>query len=188
MPEYLKIFDDVNRLNHLPYCFCYQYEINDLGFGCFGFNTKKSEQLINDIFNEITFWNPKELEEQPFSINKKGISFYKESSAALIKEVLKYKLDSKKNSFFQKSNKQIILELIYPRLFKIFDKKVYSAEVVNELLIDNYHFLIHQFYTPQGGNCFLSFDLDLKTELRYWANKNDVLYEELDDINQLKPW
>lgn len=191
MPEYNIIFDDVDKLHYSPYCLCYQYNIDDYGFGVYGFDTAKAMGMLKSVFKELILWNPCKMESELFSPNKQGISFCEKKINPLFDEVTKFRVYNSKMLLLQKMGKMVPdMKLTSPLLYRLYDLKnnVYNSEVLNTFLANNFRFLIHQFYTPEGGNCFLSFDLDVKRKIAKWAGDNNVIYEELSDINELKPY
>ena len=145
--------------------------------------------MLKSVYGELKFWNPYKLEVESFFPNKEGISFFAKDISPLINEVTKFRIYNNKMLLLKKKGKNDYSSgLPFPILYKLFniEKNTYNSKVINELIENGFHFLIHQFYTPEAGNCFLSFSLNVKQKIIKWANENNVVYEELSNIDKLK--
>jgi len=53
LPKYEDVFDSLENLKIKPYCVCYQHDVNENGYGPYGFHTEKSKRLLEDVFGKI---------------------------------------------------------------------------------------------------------------------------------------
>jgi hypothetical protein len=38
------------------YCFCYQHDVNESGYGPYGFSTKTAKTLLDEVFEPVRIW------------------------------------------------------------------------------------------------------------------------------------
>lgn len=187
-PEYNECFDNKVLLNK-PYCLCYQYDIKDNSqYGPYGFETAKSQSLLQKVFSNVYFWNQdkQDLVEMPIDIRKQGIYLY--GSMEIIeqtrKEILTYRLCKKKNEYLKKDDPIGNM----PILLRIFDNHKYNANGINQFIEDKINFFIVQFFTPEAGNSLVLFDDSVWEAIKNIALQEAVNTDEVQSINELKAW
>ena len=185
LPEYKKIFDSLTDLSYVPYCICYQYNMEN-GYGSFGFNTKLSKELMNYVFKTIQCYDLSKLN----GSSNKTVGFY--NNLEIIKELYaeaeSYKTLEKKNVFLRKYNKQPQGLPKMPVFLRLVDEQYYKSSVINELLELKVFPLIQTFYTPEAGTSFILFDHTIVEKIRFFSLSNNIQFIEVESIDTIKAW
>jgi len=192
LPKYKATFDCTENLKHQPYCICYQYDVCENGCGPYNFATEKAHQLIQDVFEDVYFWDTQKLKLRKVGRFPRGLSFYGELSGieTFQKEGVVYLSMEKKNTLLSKRNKAIQELPKKPLILDLFDseKRMYSSSVINELIERKTTFFINEFYTPEAGNTLILFDDSLIEKIKQSAYENGIDFLEVETIDDLKPW
>lgn len=191
LPEYVQIFDDKSILIQKPFCICYQYNI-EKGNGPYGFNTEKSERLVNSVFSNIKYWDKEKfkLTERKLKIDK-GICFYNENECLidLQKDVDSYLIMSKKNEYLKKMYGKVFNSERTPILLEIYDNcNFVKSDTINKLIERNCHFFIQQTYSPEAGISYILFDEYIQKKIEKIAREEQIEFKILDSLDQMNPW
>ena len=78
-PLYNDSVKSLETLIEKPYCLCYQFEVNENGYGPYGFDTEKSKELLKKLFEGLYFWhNGAFIKNDNYNL-RSGIYFYNEN-------------------------------------------------------------------------------------------------------------
>lgn len=190
LPEYCNCFDSVQNLIRIPYCLCYQYDIDNNGYGPYGFKTFKAKSILEKVFNNLYYWNNNQIIEYNSLDFRSGLYFYNEPDwvKLKIKEISSYHIKVKKDILLRKKNgTALLVQTSPPHLIRVYDG-LFKTDILNELLISNINFFISIFFTPEAGQSFIFFDHTLLSEILQIAKENGISLTDISSIEKLAPW
>ena len=189
LPSYCNCIDSVQNLAQKPYCLCCQYDVNEYGYGPYGF-TDKGKAVLKSLFSDIYHWKDNNLVEYHSWNFRNGLYFYDEKTwvESHVKAINNYNLQQKKAKLLKdKGIDTDSNELIPPLLTGLSDGH-FKADVLNELINQNVKFFISHFFTPEAGETFILFDPSLTTKLPMVAEKQSVEFCDVGSIDELCAW
>lgn len=171
------------------YCICYQYNIDDNGFGPYSFSTTRSDRLLSFLFPNILFFYKNENKlESSSKIDKRGVYFYGNNNGEIDKKTKEYNKLILKNKF--RANKGLPEETLVekPPLLELYSGNTIEVNVVNELIKNNFHFLFNCFFTPMAGQTLILFDHDVWVKATEYCKDNKICVQEVNSIDDLNSW
>lgn len=171
------------------YCICYQYNIDDNGFGPYGFSTTRSDRLLSFLFPNIAFFYKNENKlESSSKIDKRGVYFYGNNNGEIDKKTKEYNKLILKNKF--RANKGLPEETLVekPPLLELYSGNTIKVNVVNELIKNNFHFLFNCFFTPMAGQTLILFNHDVWVKATEYCKDNKICVQEVNLIDDLNSW
>lgn len=192
LPDYIKIVDNFDALKIKPYCICYQYNVDNMGYGPYGFETDFSEKILNHIWASVEIWDKERIIPLKSFQQKRGDIFFTKKTKELeleINNVKKYQLIKKKNTLLNKKDKQTISINNKPILLDLFNEnRLLKTSSLNYLLNLNIYFYIRRFYSPEAGDTFIIFENNVLDKIIRFTKNSLCNFLEISSINNLKPW
>ncbi|WP_341958805.1 hypothetical protein [Pseudomonas sp. RC10] len=188
--------DDIfTQPSHLPqgFCICYQHNVDDAGYGPYGFHTAKSEILLKRALGPLTYWNSERGQLVDADIPKAdGIYFFREQGyvTTMNSELMIYQKSQaiqalrdrykKTSPSTPSSAKPILLEVAQGRRM--------SGAAISKILENNCSFLISYSRITEMGQILIFFDTTLRANIRKTAEEEGIKYITEKSIDDLKPW
>lgn len=172
-----------------PYCICYQRDVDNNGFGPYGFSTDKSQKIISGVFSNISHLDAERnsIKEQK-NINIDGVYFYGERSNNLILEHNKFHSFKAKNKMRTKRGLSAEPLPAEPFLFNFIKDGIYDSNKLNYLIINGYNFFLSKFNTPQAGQTLCLFEPNVWHKIKLHCELNEVHTQEFNSPEQLNHW
>ncbi|HCC0890840.1 TPA: hypothetical protein M4K80_004457 [Salmonella enterica] len=181
-----------NFKNSLPlsaYCICYQYDINENGYGPYGFSTIKAKELLSFLFTNLMFYNKEEKNLTVCSIpGKRGVYFYGDSSNRINKQMQEYKKMILKNEL--RVNKGLTEETYseIPDLSKLYNEHEIEVSIINKIIDEGYDLFFNCFFTPIAGQSLIVFDDNVWSRATEYCENNEIFFQVTDLTDNLKEW
>lgn len=192
LPQYNEIFNVKEELIKKPFCICYQYDINENGYGPYGFNTNKSLTLLKKTFESLHIYVDGKIQKMNDSIAafKNAIYLYNSENAVelLSKEINNYSIMVKKKEIFRRNQKEDIKLPEKPIILDVIKNDLFDVQILNQLLDKNINLFLTKYYAPEAGNSLVLFDDDIISIVQNISKELGVEYCEVTSINELKPW
>jgi hypothetical protein len=189
LPTYKQIFTQEN-FSETPYCLCYQYDINDVGRGPYGFNTANSRKIIHSVFENLRYWNKKYSQFIDHTeIKKDGLYTYGDNSFFIKQQeyVNNYSLALKKKELLSKKGLTHSLPQI-PILSYLWKESLIDTSAVNLILKDSMQFFILDFFAPEAGKTLILFDKSIKKRIKEASALVNIDFYTVNQINDLPAW
>lgn len=189
-PKYCNCLESAQNLRYSPYCLCYQYDVDDNGYGAYGFNTIKSELVLKDLFNSLFYWNNDNIIEYQSLNIKSGLYFYNDDAwvKSEMRNICSYNISLRKTELLRRKGINVISEPTKsPLLFNIYDGS-YKTDVLNDLLELNINLFISHLFTPEAGQSLILFDPSLILKIEQIAINKSIEFVKVKSIDELKSW
>lgn len=181
--------------SHLPrgFCICYQHDVNESGYGPYGFHTAKSKTLLKRALGPLIYWNSERGQLVDVDIPRAdGIYFFKDQSYVLkIKEeVLTYQKFQALQALRDRYKKTSILtsSSAKPVLLDVAQGQKISGAAISKILESNCSFLISYSRITEIGQILVFFDTSLREQIREIAEDEGINYKTERSIDDLKAW
>ncbi|MFJ0492296.1 hypothetical protein [Citrobacter werkmanii] len=185
----LKANGFTKELPSSTYCVCYQYDIDDNGFGPYGFSTIASDKLLSFLFSNILFFD-KSKNKLDFcsNIDKRGVYFYGNKIGEIERQINEHSKLILKNKL--KINKGLAEEVHAekPLLFELYSDNKIEVDVVNEFISNKFDFLFNYFFTPMAGQTLILFNNEIWNKAVEYCKDNKIHTQEVCSIDDLKAW
>lgn len=172
------------------YCICYQYNIDNNGYGPYGFLTEKSKGLLSFLFTNLMCFNKEGQSLDACSaLSRNGFYFYGNNNEKVNKQLAEYRKMLLKNKL--RTNKGLPEEVFpeKPELLNLYDDYGgVDVSVINSLIKKGYQFLFYWFLTPVAGGSVIVFDGNLWDRTVEYCKKNGIDFQEVDSVDNLKEW
>lgn len=186
VPDFNEVID--NEITSESFCLCYQFNIDDSGYGRYGFDTEKAKDLLKNLFPDLYCYDDKiKTLVKKKSLDSQGLYFF-ENWEKIKAELDGYKLTIKKNEILARKGMAIKNCNEKPRLFEVYENGKLSSNVVDELISLDCGFFIVNNYMPQGGKCLIFIDSSHLDKIQLAAKNMDIKFDDLPSIDSLKAW
>lgn len=186
VPHFNEIVD--TKLDSKAFCLCYQYDIDKKGYGRYGFDTEKANNLISVLFPEIYYYDVEMLGlVKKTSLTSTGIYFFK-NWEEVKRDLEKSKLNIKKNEMLAKKGIAVPTCTQKPLLYEIYNDDKLSSRVIGELKKQGCCFFIVNNYMPQGGKCLIFMDETYLEFICSAAREQNIDFKSFPSIDFLKAW
>jgi len=170
------------------FCLCYQFNIDDYGYGPYGFDTDKAKDLLKVLFSEIYYYdNQVRGLVKKTVLDSEGLYFYKRWEK-LKSDLDSYKLTIKKNEIL--ARKGVAVEVLNekPELYDVYENGKLSSRVLNDLSRLGCEFFIVNNYMPQGGKCLIFTDSSCLNKVKSLAKYLEIKFDSFPSIDSLRAW
>lgn len=175
------------------YCLCYQYNVDQHGYGPYGFNTATATNFLRTLFPDLLHWEPERqiLESLPVP-TQEGVYFSKTQPHTLaLKEELedyqkKIKIESLREKY--KKNDTPTAQIIKPTLINLTEHQKIPAQIISTFITHEHFFLINYFFMSNARNTLIFFNKNIPATAKKIAESMNLRYLTLDSMNELKPW
>ena len=170
------------------FCLCYQFNVDDYGYGPYGFDTDKAKDLLKVLFSEIYYYdNQVRGLVKKTVLDSEGLYFYKRWEK-LKSDLDSYKLTIKKNEIL--ARKGVAVEVLNekPELYDVYENGKLSSRVLNDLSRLGCEFFIVNNYMPQGGKCLIFTDSSCLNKVKSLAKDLEIKFDSFPSIDSLKAW
>ena len=170
------------------YCICYQYNINENGYGPYGFATEKSKGLLSFLFTDLMFFN-KEKKSIDFCsvISTRGLYFYG-SNKLISQELNEYRKKILKNKLKFKREMLEEVEPEKPEILSLYNNEQIETSVLKFFFKKECLFLFKCFLTPIAGDTLIVFDPEIWRKATEYCNNNSIETQSSNSIDDLKEW
>lgn len=173
-------------------CLCCQFDIDEHGYGPYGFSTERAREIIREVFGRLHYWDPitKDLTAKDIP-TKSGVYFYRNTDFIDTNqgELKKNKLVQKKNALLEKRGMQTLPIGELPILLKLYDKdEQVSGKTLDSILQKCDTLFIRHFYSPEAGEVLILFNDHIINYVEATAKQRGVELQHIDTINMLQPW
>lgn len=187
LPEEWDIFEEKSIKD--ARCICYQYNVDENGYGPYGFSTDNAKLIIQEIFNDLFFFDKdkKSFKKASF-INNNGFYVYGNNVQKLERELLAFLLWEKKKSILEKKSIAAPDPPPYPAILNAYHQDKLSFNGMKNINSSGNGCFVSKFYMPEAGQTLI-FTLDDVSDLaRFSAKRKKIDYCVFDSIGSLKPW
>ncbi|EFM17531.1 MULTISPECIES: hypothetical protein [unclassified Pantoea] len=170
------------------FCLCYQFNVDDYGYGPYGFDTDKAKDLLKVLFSEIYYYdNQVRGLVKKTVLDSEGLYFFKRWEK-LKSDLDSYKLTIKKNEIL--ARKGVAVEVLNekPELYDVYENGKLSSRVLNDLSRLGCEFFIVNNYMPQGGKCLIFTDSSCLNKVKSLAKDLEIKFDSFPSIDSLKAW
>ncbi|MCD2359040.1 hypothetical protein LQK91_21850 [Pantoea sp. MHSD4] len=170
------------------FCLCYQFNVDDYGYGPYGFDTDKAKDLLKVLFSEIYYYdNQVRGLVKKTVLDSEGLYFYKRWEK-LKSDLDSYKLTIKKNEIL--ARKGVAVEVLNekPELYDVYENGKLSSRVLNDLSRLGCEFFIVNNYMPQGGKCLIFTDSSCLNKVKSLAKDLEIKFDSFPSIDSLRAW
>nr|WP_033762173.1 hypothetical protein [Pantoea agglomerans] len=170
------------------FCLCYQFNVDDYGYGPYGFDTDKAKDLLKVLFSEIYYYdNQVRGFVKKTVLDSEGLYFFKRWEK-LKSDLDSYKLTIKKNEIL--ARKGVAVEVLNekPELYDVYENGKLSSRVLNDLSRLGCEFFIVNNYMPQGGKCLIFTDSSCLNKVKSLAKDLEIKFDSFPSIDSLKAW
>ena len=175
------------------YCISYQYDMDENGYGPYGFRTERVIKLLREILCPALRWDAsrKRLVEMSFPLSA-GVYFfenqlYVEELEVALRDYERFcKLLSLKLKY--KKSQQVEIGPVEPSIFMVSSERKMSAALVNELLRNKCRFFIVYSMMPYTGQTLVFFNERQGKSLKELAVRESVSYVAIASIDDVRPW
>lgn len=170
------------------FCLCYQFNVDDYGYGPYGFDTDKAKDLLKVLFSEIYYYDNqvKGLVKKTV-LDSEGLYFFKRWEK-LKSDLNSYKLTIKKNEILARKGLAVEVLNEKPELYDVYENGKLSSRVLNELSRQGCEFFIVNNYMPQGGKCLIFTDSSCLDKVKSIAKDLEIQFDSFPSIDSLKAW
>ena len=168
------------------FCLCYQFNVDDYGYGPYGFDTDKAKDLLKVLFSEIYYYdNQVRGLVKKTVLDSEGLYFFKRWEK-LKSDLDSYKLTIKKNEIL--ARKGVAVEVLNekPELYDVYENGKLSSRVLNDLSRLGCEFFIVNNYMPQGGKCLIFTDSSCLNKVKSLAKDLEIKFDSFPSIDSLK--
>lgn len=170
------------------FCLSYQYDIDENGFGPYGFNTNKAESFLRLMFPEVYYFDEmRDILIKKEKINDYGLYFF-DKYEFVKSENEKYRLLIKKNEILSRKGIEIKNIESSPLLWDINKDDKIKSEVIYELNKLDCGFFIVNNYIPEAGKSLIFANEKSLIKIKKVAGILEIDFNDFDSINELKPW
>ncbi len=170
------------------FCLCYQFNVDDYGYGPYGFDTDKAKDLLKVLFSEIYYYdNQVRGLVKKTVLDSEGLYFFKRWEK-LKSDLDSYKLTIKKNEIL--ARKGVAVEVLNekPELYDVYENGKLSSRVLNDLSRLGCEFFIVNNYMPQGGKCLIFTDSSCLNKVKSLAKDLEIKFDSFPSIDSLRAW
>ncbi len=186
VPDFNEIVDI--KLDSKAFCLCYQYDIDNKGYGRYGFDTEKANNLISILFPHIYYYDVEMAGiVKKTSLTSKGIYFFK-NWERVKHDLEKNKLNIKKNEILAKKGIAVPTCTQKPLLYEIYNDGKLSSKVLGKFERQGCYFFIVNNYMPQGGKCLMFMDETYLEVIYSAARELNLNFKSFPSIDFLKAW
>lgn len=171
-------------------CICYQYEINEHGYGPYGFDTEKSKKLLSSVFDELFFLDVnKAAINSVDEIGDRGLYFFGNSPRlqVLREELRAYKVGKTKARLLRGSGIDSP-SIDEPKILSVMSASEIDSEFLESLSKVSISFFIRSFFMPVGNDTLIVFDSEIVEKIKAHAFIEDVEVFEVDSVEKLACW
>lgn len=181
------IIKNSSRLTHQPFGLCCQYNMNKDGYGPYGFVSKTSITIANQLIKHSIWFNDTKNE---FRVNsnflKSGFNLYGLDNAVATKinsQLNKYCLEIKKNTLYARYNKKYNSPIEKPLLLDLFQADM-DAAIINKIIDNNFNVA----YNSISNFIVILFSKSIEKDvIKFKENFSDII-TFLKSERQLKDW
>lgn len=175
------------------YCICYQYDVNEHGYGPYGFRTNSAKKLLSQVFGPLSYWNDARRKMSDTEAPEGGgLYFFKGQSKVekLEEEVLNYQRAETLQTLRKKYGKSSSTEPItsQPLLYSTYVDEKIRATVIETLLNSSYEFFLIYRDLNLGGEVLVFFSPLARKKIRDHSERNNLKYITLSSADELKDW
>jgi hypothetical protein len=149
------------------YCVCYQHDVNEYGYGPYGFRSEAARNLLSHVFEPLIYWD--DSRRKMFDVrmpNGGGLYFYKHQPflEQLENEVSNYqkaiKLQSLRDRYGKLSAGAPVSKK--PLVYDAYEGGKIRVAVISDLLKANYKFFFIYPDLNLGDEVFVFFDSSMR--------------------------
>jgi hypothetical protein len=175
------------------YCICYQYDVNEHGYGPYGFRTNLAKNLLSQAFGPLSYWDDTRKKMLDTEVpDGCGLYFFKGQSRVkkLEEEVLNHQRAGALQTLRKKYGKSASTEPTtnQPLLYHTYEDEKIRATVIERLLNSGYEFFFTYRDLNLGGETLVFFSPLARKKIKDHSKRNNINYIALSSADELKDW
>ncbi|WP_268800689.1 hypothetical protein [Pseudomonas huanghezhanensis] len=175
------------------YCVCYQHDVNEYGYGPYGFRSEAAKNLISNVFEQMEFW----CEHRGKMFNSRipngaGVYFYQDQLYVtklendLAKHQRKVALHALRDRYGRSSPNESACEK--PLLLSVYENGKIRVDAISVLIKEDCAFFLIYHDLNLGGDVFIFFDPSIRDKIKNYSKHNHINYAVVDSIDMLNDW
>jgi hypothetical protein len=182
------------KISKQGYCFCYQHDVNESGYGPYGFRTATAKTILDEVFEPVSLWDDsrKVLIDAEIQDIGGGLLFLKDQPylIQLEQELSQYRqavtLYTLRKRYGKASAGEFPPEEHF--LYSAYRKGAIQPAVISRLLEENCTFFYGYSDMNLVGTVFIFFDPIFREKMKSSAEHLNIHYWLAKSFNELASW
>lgn len=175
------------------YCICYQYDVNEHGYGPYGFRTNSAKNLLGQVFGPLSYWDDTRKKMLDTAApDGGGLYFFKGQSQIekLEEEIVNQQRAEALQTLKKKYGKSSPTEQTtnQPLLYHPYEDEKIRATVIETLLKSSWEFFFIYRDLNLGGQTLVFFSPLARKKIRDHSEQNNIHYIAVSSADELKDW